>query len=258
MRTGGRESAWLPSSRRLEPVNRSAPRQRADAGAGPERVRHRSGRCRPSPGRRTPGARRSGQGAGGDEGGGVPMSEGAAPGRRSPLDAQPPQRCHVCLPPCFINEDQPRRIGAFALAGDQCLLLKLNPQPRRNRQRVSWPTAFPKVVRMQPRHRCGPPSTLCIPTHIKPDVEIPFRCSERLSRSSAACEAREGPRLTSGERFAWFALPCWMAAKHLQRSGVSNRRKRALPGVRPGATRVAHPGHALWQAPGLTSARRSR
>ena len=97
---------------------------------------------------------------GGDEGGGVPMPEGNRAGQAFAFGCPAPQGCHVCLYPGLIDEDQPRRINAplmalppvaaalhiraVTLVGDQCLFLKLNPQPRRNRQTVSWLTAIPR------------------------------------------------------------------------------------------------------------------
>lgn len=80
------------------------------------------------------------------------------PGQAFALWCLAAQRNHVRLHPSFINEDQPCRIetllmplppvpaalhiGAFVLISDQRLFLKLNPQPRRNRQTVSWLTSY--------------------------------------------------------------------------------------------------------------------
>ena len=99
---------------------------------------------------------------GGNEGGGIPVPEGCRAGQTFAFGCPAPQGCHVGFYPGFVDEDQPRRINtalmalppvasafhirAFALIGDQRLCLKLNPQPRRNRQTVSWLTATPRLA----------------------------------------------------------------------------------------------------------------
>ena len=97
-----------------------------------------------------------------DEGRRVPVAERS--GTRQPLALRPPapERRHVGLGPGLVDEHKPRGVDlalmslpslaaalyvrAFALVGDQRLFLKLKPQPRRNRQTVSWLTITPRAA----------------------------------------------------------------------------------------------------------------
>jgi len=95
-----------------------------------------------------------------DEGGRDPVPEGSSPRQAFVSGCPAPQRSHVGLRPGFVNEDQPCRVDpplitlppvaaafhvrAFALIGDRRRFLKLSPQPRRNRQTVSWLTTTPR------------------------------------------------------------------------------------------------------------------
>ena len=87
------------------------------------------------------------------------MAEGGSTRQTVSLRCPTAQRGHVGFHPSLVNEDQPCRINtclmplpsgaptfhirALSLVSDQCLFLKLNPQPRRNRQTVSWLTSTP-------------------------------------------------------------------------------------------------------------------
>lgn len=127
-----------------------------------------------------------------DEGGGGPLPERCRAQQPLALRRPSPERGHVRLHPGLIDEDQRHRvdpalmplpplaaavhIGAFALIGDQRLFLKLTPQPRRNRQTVSWLTVTPRSARSY----CRPLSVTC--GQVRTCFKSQSRCGARIGR----------------------------------------------------------------------------
>lgn len=144
---------WLPSLSITTTIVRSQGRYRNAFDTGAEYVAVHG--PVEDPGRIDPVVAESG-----DERGAVPMPEGRSPGPAFAFGRPYPQRGHVGLHPCLIDEDQPCRVDPFPIAfpplrasfhiractfvDDRCPFLKLGPQRRRNRQTVSWLTAMPR------------------------------------------------------------------------------------------------------------------
>ena len=120
------------------------------------------------------------------------MPERSRAGQAVPSWRPAPQWGHVGLHPGLVDEHQPRWIdpalapppplaaalyvGAVALVRHQRLFLKLKPQPRRNRQTVSWLTTIPRSARRRRRPfsvTCGQLRT-CSNSH--------SRCGSRTGR----------------------------------------------------------------------------